>query len=501
MRPARLGLTAETRGAKPAGMIDLRPIGYIVGLMIAVLGVLMLVPAGVDWMTGHAEYGVFLSCAVITSSTGLMTALASRNSLGPVLSVRQAFLLTLAAWTLLPLFGCLPFLLGAPQARFIDGYFEAVSGITTTGATVFVGLDEMPPGINLWRGMLNWIGGLGIAFVAMIFLPVMRVGGMQFFRTEGFDTFGKVLPRATDIAMNLVAVYAGLTLACLITYLSVGMTTLDAAVHAMASIATGGFSPRDASFTEYRGAGEYAGALFMFLGSLPYIRYVQMVTGSSLPMWRDRQAQSYLWWIAGSVVAVTLWRLLTAGGEVEPVFRETLFNLMSIMSGTGFFSGSFAAWGGFSMVVALALGLIGGCSSSSSGALTVFRVQVMLAAIRSQVRQIGSPNRIAPVKYDGRTVDDETMNGIILYVVGYIVAIGALSVAVTLVGVDTESALFAVWTALGNIGYGYGPLVARTGTFIDFPDAAIVLMIIAMLMGRLGLLAIFVVLLPRFWRS
>lgn len=481
-------------------MIDLRPVGYIVAVMIAVLGVLMLIPATVDWLAGSGNETAFLTCAVVTVSFGLCLALATRNALGQAMSVRQAFLLTAAIWITVPLAGSLPFMAGAPGAGFIDAYFEAVSGITTTGSTVFVGLDTMPPGMNLWRGMLNWLGGLGIAFIAMIFLPVMRVGGMQFFRTEGFDTFGKVAPRAADIAMSLLWVYAGLTVVCAMTYLAIGMTPLDASVNAMASIATGGFSPTDISFTKYQGAGEYFGALFMVLGSLPYIRYVQMTTGSPQVMWRDRQARGYVVWLLTAVVVVTLWRLTAHGGEVEPVFRESLFNLASIMSGTGFFSGTFAAWGSFSLVVAFAVGLIGGCSSSSSGALTVFRVQVSLSAIMAQMRLISSPSQILPVKYDGRTVDDATMNGIVMYVCAYILTIGVMSVAVTLVGVDTESALMAVWTSIGNIGYGYGPLVARTGTFVDFPETAKVLLIVTMLLGRLALLAIFVVILPRFWR-
>ncbi len=485
--------------AKPAAMIDLRPIGYIVGAMVAVLGLLMMIPAAVDRVAGVEDWKVFLTCGILCLGVGLLTATATRNAIGAALSIRQAFLLTIIIWTVLPLFGALPFILGVTEARFIDAYFEAVSGITTTGSTVFVGLDDLPPGINLWRGMLNWIGGLGIAFIAMIFLPVMRVGGMQFFRTEGFDTLGKVMPRASDIALSLLAVYAGLTLACVITYLTIGMTPLDATVHAMASIATGGFSPRDASFTTYQGAGEYAGALFMVLGSLPYIRYVQMVTGAPTSMWRDAQARAYLRWMLIATVAVAVWRWTSAGGPPEPIFRETLFNLASIMSGTGFFSGSFAGWGGFSMVVAFTLGVMGGCSSSSSGALTVFRVQVTLAAIAAQIRLIAAPNRVYPVKYAGRTVAPGALNGVVMYVCAYVVLIGAIGVAMTLVGVDTESALFAAWTSLGNIGYGYGPMVARTGTFIDFPDAAIWLMILAMLMGRLGLLAVFVVVLPRFW--
>ena len=483
----------------PSRMIDLRPIGHIVGLMIAVLGVLMLIPAAVDGLAGSSDGRVFLTCATVTFGIGGLVTLATRNSTGEALSIRQAFLLTIAIWTMVPLFGSLPFMLGVTKSRFIDAYFEAVSGITTTGSTVLVGLDQLPAGINLWRGMLNWLGGLGIAIIAMIFLPVMRVGGMQFFRTEGFDTLGKVMPRATDIAVSLLGIYAALTVACALTYLAIGMTTLDAVVHAMASIATGGFSPRDNSFGNYVGAGEYAGALFMILGSLPYIRYVQLVSGSARPILRDSQIRAYLRWLAMAVLAVTAWRVLTTGAPLEPTFRETLFNLTSIMSSTGFFTGDFAIWGSFSMVVAFLIGVIGACSSSSAAGLTVFRVQVVIAAIGAQLRLIASPSRIAPVKYEGRTVDEETMSSIIMYVCAFILLIGILSVAMTLLGVDTESALFAAWTSLGNIGYGYGPLVARTGTFIDFPDGAIVLMTIAMLMGRLALLAVFVVLLPRFW--
>ncbi len=479
----------------PSRMIDLRPIGHIVGIMIAVLGVLMLIPAVVDGMGGSGDGRVFLTCATVTFGIGGLVTLATRNSTGQALSVRQAFLLTIAIWTMVPLFGALPFLLGVTQSRFIDAYFEAVSGITTTGSTVLVGLDRLPAGINL----LNWLGGLGIAFIAMIFLPVMRVGGMQFFRTEGFDTLGKVMPRATDIALNLLGIYVALTVVCALTYLAIGMTTLDAVVHAMASIATGGFSPRDNSFGNYTGAGEYAGALFMILGSLPYIRYVQLVSGSARPILRDSQIRAYLRWLAMAVLAVTAWRVLTTGAPLEPTFRTTLFNLTSIMSSTGFFTGDFAVWGSFSMVVAFLIGVIGACSSSSAAGLTVFRVQVMIAAIGAQLRLIAAPSRIVPVKYEGRSVDGETMRSIIMYVCAYILLIGILSVAITLLGVDTESALFAAWTSLGNIGYGYGPLVARTGTFIDFPDGAIILMTVAMLMGRLALLAVFVVLLPRFW--
>lgn len=481
-------------------MVDLRPIAYLIGRMLIVLAILMLAPAIIDHRAGLANGGDFLESAIFTGGIGGLMALATRNGLRGGLDIRQAYLLTAAIWLGLPLFACLPFMLGAPGLSFTDAYFEAVSGITTTGSTVIVGLDGLPQGMNLWRGMLNWIGGLGIAFIAMIFLPIMRVGGMQFFRTEGFDTFGKALPRATDIARALLFVYAGLTVMCILTYAALGMTTLDAIVMGAATIATGGFAPSDLSFSKYPGAAEYAGAVFMILGSLPYIRYVQLVTGRSGGLWHDLQIRAIVIWLMIAVLTVSFWRIATSEQMLEPVIRETLFNLASILTGTGFFSGSFGAWGSFALAVAFMLGLIGGCSGSSSGALSVFRVQLAGRALAAQISQIVHPDRVVPLRYAGMTVDQDTISAMMLYVTGYVLTIGVLSVAMTLVGVDIESALFGIWTSIGNIGYGFGPMVAATGTFRDFPDLAKWLMTLAMILGRLGLLTVFVLVLPRFWR-
>lgn len=481
-------------------MVDIRPIAYLIGRMLVVLAILMLAPAIIDERSGLVNGGDFLESAILTGGIGALLSLSTLNALGQGLDIRQAYLLTAAIWVGLPLFACLPFILGTPGLSFTDAYFEAVSGITTTGSTVIVGLDTLPEGMNLWRGMLNWIGGLGIAFIAMIFLPVMRVGGMQFFRTEGFDTLGKALPRATDIARALLSVYAGLTILCIVTYFALGMSMLDAIVNGAATIATGGFSPSDMSFGKYPGAAEYAGAVFMLLGSLPYIRYVQLVTGRAGPLLGDPQVRAIVSWLSVAVAIVTVWRTLTSDMEFEPAFRETVFNLSSILSGTGFFSGSFAEWGSFALAVAFILGMIGGCSGSSSGALSVFRVQLAARAIAAQISVINHPDRVVPVRYAGRAVETETISALMLYVTGYILTIGVVSVGMTLVGVDTVSALFAIWTSLGNIGYGFGPMVQATGTFRDFPDAAKWMMTLTMLLGRLGLLAIFVLVLPRFWR-
>lgn len=482
-------------------MSDLRPVAYVVGRLLTLLAGLMLIPAIVDWHAGNANAGAMVVSAFVTAIAGVAVVLATRNAVGAPLDVRQAYLLTAAIWFVVPAFGALPFWIGAPHLSASLAYFEAVSGITTTGSSVITGLDALPDGMNLWRGMLNWIGGLGIAFIAMIFLPFMRVGGMQFFRTEGFDTIGKALPRAKDIAGQLLLVYVGLTIACILTYSAIGMPPLGAVVNGFSSIATGGFSPYSASFNKFRGAGEYAGALFMFLGSLPYIRYVQAVNGRVGPLWRDSQTRAYLRWLLGGTLLVAGWEILSAGRAVEPAFREALFNLTSIMSSTGFASGDFATWGGATMVVAFVLGVIGACSGSSAAGLSVFRVQVALAVLRRELRRISRPSAVDPVKYDGRPVSDDVIHALIMFIASYILLLGVMSVALAYLGVDPVSALFSVWTSLGNIGYGYGPLVDRGGgTFVAFPVVAIWIMTLAMLLGRLGLLAILVLILPSFWR-
>ena len=482
-------------------MIDLRPIAYVVGRILIVFAILMLAPAVIDYRAGLQNGLDFLQCAILTGSLGGLLALSTSNALVPALDTRQAYILTVTIWIIVPLFAALPFYFGAPELSLSDAYFEAVSGITGTGSTVIVGLDALPVGTHLWRGLLNWLGGLGIAFVAMIFLPLMRVGGMQYFRTEGFDTFGKAMPRATDIAKQLLAIYAGLTAICAAVYSAVGMSTVDAIVHAMATISTGGFSTSDQAFSKYSGAGEYAGVAFMILGSLPFLRYVQLVTGAPLALWRDVQVRGFLRFLLVGVAAVTLWRVLSSSTSVEPAFRETLFNLTAILSGTGFYGRDFLGWGGFAMIVAFVMGVIGGCSGSASGALSVFRVQVSMAALRAHIRLIGTPNRISLVKYGGRTVDTDVVNSLMLFITSFVLILGLFTVAMSLTGVDPVSALFGVWASLGNIGYHFAPTEAATGTIQDFPEAARWILIFAMLLGRLGLLAMLVLVLPRFWRG
>lgn len=482
-------------------MAELRPVGYILGLLLISFGVLMLLPMLLDQVRGDANGLAFLEAAIQTVLFGLLLSTSCRNSLHDTLTIRQAFVLTAGIWTVLPLFCALPFIEGAPKAAFTDAYFETVSGLTTTGSSVFNGLQDMPRGVILWRGMLNWLGGLGIAFVAMIFLPVMRVGGMQFFRTEGFDTMGKILPRAGDIARMLVVFYTGLTGAAFLSYVLTGMPWLHALVHAFATISTGGFSTSDDGFGAFSGAAEYVGSVFIILASLPYIRFVQAMSGHGLkPLYKDEQVRAYLRWIATAVGLVVLYRLFTSSEPVETIFRQSLFNLISIFSGTGFGSADVSKWGEFPVMIAFMVGMIGGCTSSSAAAISVFRWQLTLKAIRAQITRLHLPHIQQTIRYEGRTVGNDILDPLILYVTGYILTMGVMIMLLDMTGTDAESAIFAVWTSLGNVGYGFGRTYEAAGSMINYSTFAKWVMIIAMLMGRLGLLSVFVLVLPRFWR-
>ena len=482
-------------------MFDVRPVGYLVGLMVMAVGATMSLPLAVDLAEGRGHWPVFAESMILTCLTGGLVALACRNAAGPGLSIHQAFLLTTTVWVTVPLFGALPFLLGETDLDLIDALFEAMSGVTTTGTTVIVGLDDLPGGLLLWRGLLQWLGGLGIVIVALVFLPEMRVGGMQFFRSEGFDTFGKALPRTIDISKGVLNVYVVLTIACTLAYLTLGMQVFDATVHALTTVATGGFSTRDASFSGYPGGVQYASVLFMILATLPFVRLMQGVQGHLRPLLADTQVQTYLRWIGYAVLLTVLYEVAVTGWPSEAAMRARLFNTVSIFSGTGYGDGNVLAWGSFPFVVLIAVGAIGGCTGSTGCAIKIFRYQLMLRALGQQARRIFYPSSVMVLRHEGRAVGDEVLNSVMLLFTVYILSLGVFSVALELTGLTVIESITGAWTAIFNIGPAFGPAVGATGAVDGFPDMAKALMILAMLMGRLEILAVLVLLLPRFWQQ
>lgn len=482
-------------------MLDLRPVGYVVGLMVMTLGLAMALPMVVDIAEGRGHWQVFLQSGLLTTLIGAVLALSCDNSAREGLTIRQSFILTTSVWAILPFFGALPFILGATGASFTDAYFEAMSGLTTTGTTVFVGLDDLPAGLLLWRGLLQWLGGLGIVIVALVFLPIMRVGGMQFFTSEGFDTFGKVLPRAVDISRGVISVYLALTLMCVVSYLAFGLSVFDATAHALTTVSSGGFSTRDASFGAFAAPAQYACVVFMILGTLPFVRLMQGLRGNLMPLFRDPQAQTYLRWIAYAVAAVALYELAVSGTLTEAAFRERMFNVVSIFSGTGYGDGDVTAWGAGPFVILVLVGAIGGCTGSTGCSVKVFRYQVLFSAIGMQLNRIFYPHSVQLIRHGGRPVEADVLHSVMALMTMYVVLFGLFTVSLELVGLSFNEALTGAWTAIFNIGPAFGEAVGPTGAVDAFPAAAKWLMITAMLVGRLEVIAVLVLVLPAFWRA
>ncbi|GGG65726.1 Trk system potassium uptake protein [Salipiger pallidus] len=482
-------------------MFDLRPVAYVVGLLVATLGLTMFLPMLVDIAEGRGEWHVFFETGVVTLLAGGFLALSCANAPREGLTLQQGFLLTVSVWAVLPLFGGLPFIFGATEASFTDAYFEAMSGFTTTGATVFTGLDTLPKGLLLWRGILQWLGGVGIIVVAMVFLPELRVGGMQVFRSEAFETMGKILPRATEIASSISTIYVALTLACAVAYLLCGMSAFDAVVHALTTLSTGGFANYDASFGAFTGPAEYVAAVFMVSAALPFVRYVQMLGGNYRALWRDTQVLSFFGVILALVVVVAGTLVFKFPHHPEQAFREALFNISSIITGTGYASVDYMQWGPFLITLFFFIGLIGGCAGSTACSIKIFRYQLLFSSIRVQLKRIRAPHGVFTPRFDGRPVDDETLYSVLSFFAFFVVTLGVMAVALGMTGLDFVTSLSGAATALANVGPGLGDIIGPAGNFSTINDPAKWMLAFAMLTGRLEVMVVFTIFTARFWRA
>jgi trk system potassium uptake protein TrkH len=337
--------------------------------------------------------------------------------------------------------------------------------------------------------------------VAMVFLPELRVGGMQVFRSEAFETMGKILPRATTIAAQISVVYVALTVACALTYLFLGMDPFDASVHALTTISTGGFSTRDASFGAFAGPMEYAASVYMVLAALPFVRYVQLLNGNRRAIFTDSQVRAFIYTI-GAFVGVTFLSLLHIfPNHWEQSLREALFNIISIMSGTGFASVDYMGWGPFVITIFFFVGLVGGCAGSTACSVKIFRYQILFAAIRTQIKRIHLPHGRFSPKFDGRPISQDVMGSVMSFFVFFVVSVGLLAVALALTGLDFTTSISGAATAIANIGPGLGDIIGPAGNFGPLNDTAKWLLAVGMLCGRLELMVVYAILTVQFWRA
>ena len=490
-------------------MFNLRPVFLVTGALVAALGLFMLIPMLASLLAADEAHRADWSAFAVGATTCvLFGGAAAVASWGPIhsVSIRQGFLLTAISWLALVVFAAIPLALGGLQLSYVDAFFEAMSGITTTGSTVVSGLDDAPPGALLWRSMLQWFGGVGIIIMAFAVLPALKVGGMQIFKSEAWDTSEKFVANAAQYSIALTLIYAFFTALCFLCLWGFGMPAWDAVNHAMTTVATGGFSTRDASLgaflTEGRAPLDLVVTVFMIIGSLPFgIFLAAFLRGAWRRLFTDSQIRFFILVVFG-LTALMMIRVLTLFDvDLFTAFRLAVFNVVSIITGTGYATTDYSAWGPFAHGVFFCIMFIGGCAGSTSCGMKIFRFQVALAAMSVYARRLAHPNGVFVARYNGRPLTDDVFVSVLSFFFVYFASFATLAVLLAGLGLDTLTALSAAGTAIANVGPGLGEVVGPAGTFASLPDAAKLLMAAGMLLGRLEFFTILVVLSPAFWRG
>ncbi|WP_417349358.1 TrkH family potassium uptake protein [Ferrimonas sp.] len=479
-------------------MINIRPLSFLLGLFLAVVAGLMLVPAGVSLYHGEGLAEDFFKSASLTAIAALM-AVSSGYRSHLTLSTRDLYLFTTLTWIIVSMFAALPFTF-YHGISYTDAFFETMSGITTTGSTVLSGLDDTAWSILIWRSLLQWLGGIGFIVMGVAIFPMLNVGGMRLFRTESSDWSDKWMPRTQLIGRGLVKVYLLLTVLCCIGYLLAGMTPFEAINHAMTTLSTGGYSTTDSSMTHFSTLAHWNGTLFMFLGGLPMLIYLQMVHMRSFSVWNDQQVKGYLSFVVLASLALGWW----LSNEQQLPFFDALtlasFNLVSVVTTTGFASTDYSAWGPAAWVIFFFLMFVGACSGSTSGAIKIFRFQLAGAILHKALKQQIHPSALFPQRYNRRTISEDIVRSLVSFSILFIATIIVLALFLVLVGVDPVSSLTGSITAVTNVGPGLGEVIGPAGNFASLPDSAKWALSLGMLLGRLEIITVAVLFLPSFWR-
>ncbi len=482
-------------------MIDFRPALFVIGILLTTLSVAMLAPFAIDVIDRHPDWQVFAGSGLLTLFVGGVLVLTNRTQMRK-LSIRQAFVLTSASWLALTAFAALPFMFSDLNLSYTDAFFEAMSGITTTGSTVIVGLDHAPKGILLWRALLQWLGGIGIIVMAIAVLPILRVGGMQLFKVEAFETQEKVLPRAGALSLWITLIYVALTAIWWFGLWAMGMDSFHAVIHAMTTIATGGYSSSDNSVTEFSNkAVEIFVIAGMLVGAMPFLLYLRALREGSFSLFRDTQVRVFLaiGGVASGLVAVWLWAVkdMTVGDAAV----YATFNTISIMTGTGYSLGDYQTWGAFPLVILFFMMFVGGCAGSTACGIKIFRFQILFSTAMTQFNRLLQPHGVFVPHYNHRPIENDVIQSVMNFFFLFVMAFVALAVALGLLGLDYMTAITGAATAICNVGPAMGPIIGPTGTFAPLPDAAKWLLSAGMLCGRLEIFTVLILFVPSFWRN
>ncbi len=480
---------------------NLQIIFFTIGVLLLTLGGALLFPFILDLYDGHENASAFGWSAIFAIFVG--GGLCISNSTFPrTLSIRGAFLMTISIWFVVSFFSAIPLYISDLGLSMTDAIFESVSGVTTTGATILTGLDDMSRGILLWRSITGWIGGIGIVAFAMILLPFLKIGGMQLFRAESSDRSEKILPRTTNIVWSIIYVYLFLTASCFIVYNIFGMPRFEAIVHAMTTVATAGFSSHDNSLAFYDSyAIHMAATLFMFMGGVPFILYVKYVYQGSFDFHKDSQVRIYGGILLTVITLLTLHLWFNDIYSLADSFRYAAFNVTSIITTTGYAASDYSLWGAFPVSVFFFVTYIGGCAGSTSGGIKMLRVDIAFQALNRHLKTLIYPNGTFTASYQGKPLSSDVINAVMGFLFLFVFFNVVLTVALTLTGLDFMTAMTGAASAMANVGPGLGDTIGPSGNYSTLPTTAKWLLCLGMLLGRLEVLTMLVLVTPSFWRN
>ncbi|WP_211828221.1 TrkH family potassium uptake protein [Kistimonas asteriae] len=480
--------------------MNIKPVLYVAGLFLMVLGILMLIPALLTLSMGDIGAGAFFESAIYTFLSGGLLAMLMRSRHFSLVS-RQIFLLTNVSWILVSAFAALPFVL-VEDMSYTDAFFETMSGITTTGSTVMSHLTTVNGGILLWRSILQWLGGIGFIVMAVAILPFLKVGGMRLFQSESSDWSEKALPRSGSIAKRIVLVYSIITILCMVGYLLSGMNLFDAANHAMTTVSTGGYSTSDASMGHFSNPWVHWNAtLFMILGSLPFVLFVRFLRGDRASLLRDSQVQAFIGFLVMIWLLFSVWLWLNSSYDWFESLTLVAFNTTSVVTTTGYAMTDYSLWGGFAISLFFFLTFVGGCSGSTAGGIKIFRFQIGFKLLHIQLKQLNHPRAFLVQSYNGIEITNDILRSLVAFSSFFGLLVALLTIGLSLLGLDFVTSLSGAVTAIANVGPGFGDVIGPAGNFATLPAMAKWLLCVGMLMGRLEVITVLVMFLPSFWRN
>jgi len=482
-------------------LINYQPISKIIGALLVLLGFTMFATAGISAAYNDTDWDSFLISGAITAGFGGLL-WAYKFSHSNAIGKREGYLIVALGWVMMALFGSLPFMISGVSSSFTDAFFESMSGFTTTGASIFTDIESLPHGILFWRSLTHWIGGMGIIVLTVALFPLLGIAGIELFVAESpGPTADKIHPRIKETAKRLWFIYLGLTVLLYLLLWAEGMTGFDAINHAFATMGTGGFSTKNASIAYYPSATiQYTLILFMFIAGCNYAVIYYLLKGNFKKVWINEEFRYYSLFILVTALILGLWINFMVDGSYEKNFRDGLFQLVSLITTTGFVTADYTKWSpGLNMFFFMML-FLGACAGSTAGGIKFVRHMVFVKNTYLEFKRILHPRAIVRIKINKEVVAPRVLTHILVFLLVYLLLFVGATLIITIIGMDFMTTLGGVATTLGNVGPSIGNL-GPVNNFAEVPESAKWVFSSLMLLGRLELFTVLILFTPFFWRN